>query len=497
MLFALSFMTNPGRTAFVWLVVFLSAVYAACLTFTIYVAASYYGVVKDPGWTLRVTGDGWFVSQVPADGPAAGTIEVGDRLLALNGDTRAGVIGTAQFRDVKGDSTYRVDFDRQGQRVSYELPLRLLRGRLLDPLFLIVSVAFFVCGAGLAMLRPEDPQVRLIGILMIFVAFNALFGALSAPRPFLEGWQRVAYYILVASNIALWTMPTAFHVFNRFPDWNLPDLPWRVVQWLLYGIAAVVMLPATAVADLGLAVFEPATQFLSEHPRLYLTAVMTDSSAGRGGFLFMVVCLTLALVASARNYWRLDSEDSRRRIRWVVAGLSLALIPFIVLQAGRATGWLTYETYHVYSPTTILALLFIPGAIVMAVWKEQLFDIRVLVRRGLQYLFARAALRALFALPVLLLAFSILSNPNRTVAQILTQGSGWINLALIGGIAIALQSRQKLQASLDRRFFREAYEQEQVLSRLIDEVRQREALSEVATLVGARVDSVLHPASLQ
>src|SRR5262249_18501830 len=166
------------------------------------------------------------------------------------------------------------------------------------------------------------------------------------------------------------------------------------------------------------------------------------------------------------------------------------------LQSGRATGWLTYETYHVYSPTTILALLFIPAAIVMAVWKEQLFDIRVLVRRGLQYLFARAALRTLLALPIVLLVLSILSNPNRAVAEILPQGSGWINIALVGAMAIALQSRQKLQASLDRRFFREAYEQEQVLTHLIDEVRQRESLADVATLVSARVDSVLHPSSL-
>src|SRR5260221_11821438 len=71
-----------------------------------------------------------------------------------------------------------------------------------------------------------------------------------------------------------------------------------------------------------------------------------------------------------------------------------------------------------------------------------------------------------------------------------------MNLALIGTIGIALQSRPKLQASLDRRFFREAYEQEQVLSHLIDEVRQSDSIAEVATLVSARVDSVLHPASL-
>ena len=80
--------------------------------------------------------------------------------------------------------------------------------------------------------------------------------------------------------------------------------------------------------------------------------------------------------------------------------------------------------------------------------------------------------------------------------QILTQGSGWVNLVLMGAIAAALQSRQRLQTTLDRRFFREAYQQEQVLAHLIDEVRQLDSLADIARLVSTRVESVLHPASL-
>ena len=99
-------------------------------------------------------------------------------------------------------------------------------------------------------------------------------------------------------------------------------------------------------------------------------------------------------------------RNGRPRPPWL-AGLTLALTPFIVLNSGRATGWLSDAGYHTYSPITFLGMLFIPASIAMAVWKEQLFDIRVLVRRGLQYLFARAALRTLFALPIVLLAFSI------------------------------------------------------------------------------------------
>ena len=114
-------------------------------------------------------------------------------------------------------------------------------------------------------------------------------------------------------------------------------------------------------------------------------------------------------------------------------------------------------------PLTFLAMLCIPASIAAAVWKEQLFDVRVLVRRGLQYLFARAALRTLLALPIALLVFSIFSNPNRTVAQILTQGSGWLNVVLIGATAATLHWRRRVQTWLDRRFFREDYQQEQVL----------------------------------
>jgi tRNA A-37 threonylcarbamoyl transferase component Bud32 len=490
-------MLDHRRPAFVWLVALLSTIYVAFLAFAIYAIASHYGVIKDPGWTLRPTDRGWFVSEVEVAGPAAGRVEIGDRLLALNGDERAAVLGTFRFRNVAGGDTYRVDFERRGQRVSLELPLLLVSGRYLDPLMALSGLAFFACGAGLALLRPRDPQVRLIGVLMISVAFAALNASMSPPRHFLSGWERPVYFLMVAMGLWMWTFPMTYHVFSRFPDWKPANLPSRTMQWLLYGIGTTIVWPAAIIAELGLDVFDAATGFLSEHPRLYLTSVQISGSDGRGLFLFMVVCLALALVASARNYRRLDREDSRRRIRWVLAGLTIGLIPFIVLTfASRVTDWVSYANYRFYIPISFLALLCIPVSIAMAVWKEQLFDIRVLVRRGLQYLFARTALRTLLALPVVVLAFSIFSNPDRTIGQLLMQSSGWINLVLIGAAAVALHSRQRLQTSLDRRFFREAYEQEQVLTHLIDEVRQLDSLADVATLLSRRLESVLHPASL-
>src|SRR4029453_15766184 len=142
--------------------------------------------------------------------------------------------------------------------------------------------------------------------------------------------------------------------------------------------------------------------------------------------------------------------DSRRRIQWVIAGLMIAVIPFVGLTfAFSVAGWGSERTYSIYSPLSFLAMLCIPVSIGSAVWKEQLFDIRVLVRRGLQYLFAKVALRALLVLPSALLVFPIPLNPNPTIAQILTQGSGWLNVVWIGAAAAALYWRPRLQTWLD------------------------------------------------
>jgi hypothetical protein len=211
----------------------------------------------------------------------------------------------------------------------------------------------------------------------------------------------------------------------------------------------------------------------------------------------MVICFVLAIVLTARNYHHMRDRDSRRRIRLVVAGVMIALIPFVGLTfAFNVAEWIRPQTYWLYYPLSFLAMLCIPASIGAAVWKDQLFDIRVLVRRGLQYLFAKVALRTLLALPIALLVFSILLNPNRTIAQILTQGSGWLNVVWIGAAAATLYWRRRVQTWLDRRFFREDYQHEQVLVHLIDEIRQRDSVAETAQLVTARIDSVLHPTAL-
>src|SRR5262249_52868864 len=151
-----------------WLVLLVCGVYAGYFAFTVYAVARYYGVEKAPGWSAtRNDGHAWYVSGVDAGGPAAGRIQVGGRLLAVNGDERRAVIGYFQWAFVDGGKTYRVDLDRRGERVSVELLMPLVPGQRLTPIYALVGLAFFVCGAALALLRPQDPQVRLAGAFLM------------------------------------------------------------------------------------------------------------------------------------------------------------------------------------------------------------------------------------------------------------------------------------------------------------------------------------------
>ena len=444
------------------------------------------------GWTTAVRDHGWVVVTVDENGPAAGRLEAGDRLLALNGDPRLAVLGYLYFANAPVSEIYRLDVDRHGTRTSVDLLMAVGPGRQMWLVFLIVSIAFFAVGAALGVLRSDDPQVRLISALMIAAACAMTLEVLGGVRSFLVGWERSVH--LAAAATSLFVFPMTFHFFTRFPEWRRPGPVWRTIQYALYAMLIIVFVPAWVLHFMSLDVGERATQFLVTYRSLFW---LVERIQIRPLFVFVTGSLALAIIAAASNYSRLRDPDSRRRVRWVVISLVVGCLPYIVvIVLYRVANAISDPAYRFYYPATFVTMLAIPAALAMAVWKEQLFDVRVLVRRGLQYLMARAALRVLLVLPIALLLFSIFRNPNRTVAQILTQGSGWLNIVLIGAIGAALQSRQRLKVSLDRRFFREAYHQEQVLVQLIDEVRQRDSLADIARLVSVRIESVLHPSVL-
>jgi hypothetical protein len=147
------------------------------------------------------------------------------------------------------------------------------------------------------------------------------------------------------------------------------------------------------------------------------------------------------------------------------------------------------------SLVTTGASALIPIGVAYAVAKHRVFDIAVVVRRGVQYLLARRSLQFLMALPATVVVLTVVTHRDSTIGELLSESAAY--LWVIGGTAFPLRFRQPLLRSLDRRFFREQYDREQVLVDLLDDLARLTEADDVARLVHARVDQALHPTSVR
>jgi hypothetical protein len=159
----------------------------------------------------------------------------------------------------------------------------------------------------------------------------------------------------------------------------------------------------------------------------------------------------------------------------------------------------------VFNPSTTSALtlgflaanlLFplIPLSFAYAIVRHQVIPVGLIIRRGIQYLLAKNALRVLIVLPVAGLALTIVTNRHRPLDEILFGNSFYFYLLVAAAVAVGLVFRKRLSAAIDRKFFREHYNQDQILRELIDEVRKADSVNEMSRLVSQRVDAALHPA---
>ena len=201
------------------------------------------------------------------------------------------------------------------------------------------------------------------------------------------------------------------------------------------------------------------------------------------------------LAVLARNYRAVQTADDRHRIRWVVCGTVIGLAPFFLAELGRLIGTIigVPVTFQVETVEWV-AVFAIPISLGYAIIRHRVFNISVVVRRGLRYLIAKHALRGLLLLPVVGLGYEVVAHRDQTITQLLATGSTYVWLIAAGGLS--LRFRTQLTHWLDRRFFREAYDRERVLFELIQNVETLDSVSSVSSLVGHELEAAFHPQCL-
>ena len=207
-----------------------------------------------------------------------------------------------------------------------------------------------------------------------------------------------------------------------------------------------------------------------------------------------LACVVVYVVAIFDKLRSATTADARRRMQVLafgsVVGLGSLLLVFIVLpQFGVAPDkhlWITLPGY--------LLFFAAPFSFAYVVVVQRALDVRLLVRMGTKYALARYTLLvAEFAFVAFVIFRFVLplvrhkENLPVAIPVLILLAAGLIKL-----FASHDSISHRIQRWLDRKFFREAYDAELVLSELSDQARRFTEAGPLVDTVTRRISEVLH-----
>jgi tRNA A-37 threonylcarbamoyl transferase component Bud32 len=202
------------------------------------------------------------------------------------------------------------------------------------------------------------------------------------------------------------------------------------------------------------------------------------------------------LVVLPLSYWKLETVTDRRRFRVLVFGALVAMVFYLPRVIGTSLIHLSpafyqfFDSPYVYMACTVGMLIF-PMSFAYAILKQRLFDVRVIIRRGVQYALARRVLLAIPVLAIGLLVGTLVAQGRQPLFSVLKMHAGsYVAIAALA--ALASTQRQKWLSALDRKFFRDKYDAQQLFREIVEEIRRAESLEEVAYQIVGRIAEALH-----
>lgn len=431
---------------------------------------------------------------LPATAAARAGVRAGDRVIGFAGRRTGSLADWDLIRlNVETNHPYVLRIDRDGQQEELTLTLGRRSWTLL-PLF---EQAGTIAGMGCALLsallaivlafsRPRDPVACLGALALGLLSLSAL----SVNTGYFSECRRLP---LPMGIFVFWPFasgflfPPVFFCFCAMFPRTLFRARWVWSFLLLPGVFLV-----------GFIVTVSGSVFLNAAPLSSPGALITDHTPDwvpQMGASILLLYMVGGLGALVLNDRRSD-VNQRRRIRVLVAGTLLAFVgevppsAFSVLRSSSPAARFFMSDGYLAFVTLLFAALPISWA--YAIRRHQLFDIRVLLRQGLQYALARRVLLATVPALVLLLVADVLMHGQQPFLDVL-RGRGWIYLFLGALAALTLVNRQTWLDALDRRFFRERYDARRLLREVAEEIREARTFAQVAPRVAIRIEAALHP----
>jgi sigma-B regulation protein RsbU (phosphoserine phosphatase) len=464
----------------------------ACLVFTLG-AAWLFGVVSVAGWTdtfwharqqvvppFRQQYSDLITTVVPAWQKAG--LAVGDRVLATNGRPYTGYAPVFdQIRAAHPGDLYTVRVQKSdGRVVDVTAPLPpffvghssrslMFVAVLLEILFPLFCLAL---GTWVLLARPEDGHAWLVFFILQFVqTFLGRPEHFGGPiQLFMQFWSTFTQsgFIIAALLFGIY-FPERMAL-----DRKRPWLKWLIIAPLLAA------LPLDWFELLALAYRASAFRIFPQ--ALYHGVDKMENTLG-------LLAVSLMCAGIFHQTFNAESRDARRRMRILLVGSQLGLTPLLIIliiAIIRKVDTSAAVPFPFFLTALLLFMLF-PLTLAYVVIVQRAMDVRILLRQGTQYALARGTIRGLR----LVLALTIVYVLFRTVGQ--HDLAPWIVFIPLGlFLLLRFGIEKRAQLWIDRRFFRESYSAEQLLSELSSQAGQFTETRPLLETVTQRISDTLH-----
>src|SRR5918999_747501 len=323
----------------------------------------------------------------------------------------------------------------------------------------IGDLVWFAVGALIFLRRSNDRMALLTSLFLI--AFGSLAIDTTDAETLISSqpaWWLPVRGVEIVGEVCVVLFFLLFPNGRFVPRWTR----WLAVAWLAFSVPEI-----------------PFPELYSGSPALESVSYLV--------FLGYVLSVTGALVY---RYRRVFTSAQRQQTKWVVFGTALGIAGTFPSQLPLDLGLVGGDTPLVLLVLNMgftLSFLLVPFSISVAVLRSHLFDIDVLINRTLVYglLTAMLALVYFGSIVVLQRLFVGLTGEQSTLAVV---ACTLVIAALFSPL------RRRLQAFIDRRFYRRKYDAAKILEAFGTRLRDQTDLEKLSEDLLEVVDETMQPA---
>jgi signal transduction histidine kinase len=409
------------------------------------------------GVTLEETSPGEFSVVTVEGNPAAAGLRVGDNIAVINGEPiyNLSELERSLYNNYPGDEVLLTVY-RRGyyDDISFVVENKLSRDFLVNALKMLVGLISLGVGLFVVLRKPGDSRA------VVFYLLSLCLMLYLYPEAAMTGNGLLGVVDRAISLLFLWIPPLFLHFFLIFPfRKQLVDRH----RWVL----PVVYFPSFVFFLVFL---------LIPYEMLWVNNV---HAVLRG------IYLASGLAALVHGYSQTELPALKKQTGLIVWGAVFGVLPYLVYSISYPfmSGQLQLVGEISFRPLIYASFIFmgaVPLAIAYSILRHRLFDIEVIIRKGLVYTVITGLVVGLYLL--------LVGYLGSRIKGFMGIDSSYVTIAFTLVVALLFNPlKVRLQSTIDRVFYRERYNYSQVLLEMTEKLNLIVDLDELLVFYLGRV----------